>query len=67
MAFDDSIPLPKDWSKHVKGDLVRAAGLAHKALTHARGWAANSSLTRVRLAGENDRLRSEVALLKREL
>jgi len=67
MAFDDSIPLPKDWTAHVKGALVRAAGLAHKALTHARGWAANSSLTRVRLAGENDRLQSEVALLKREL
>jgi len=62
-----SVPLPKDWPANVRSALVCAVGLAHAAITVARGWAVNSRIARVRLAGENDLLKTEVALLNREL
>jgi transposase InsO family protein len=61
------IPLPSHWSDHVQAGFLCAVGLAHAALSFARGWAADSPLTRVRLAAENARLKSEVALLREEL
>lgn len=62
-----SIPLPKDWPAHVRSAYVCAVGLAHGAITVARSWAVNSRIARVRLAGENDRHKNEVVLLRREL
>ncbi|HEY6724777.1 MAG TPA: DDE-type integrase/transposase/recombinase [Polyangiaceae bacterium] len=62
-----SVPLPKDWPAHVRSAFVCAVGLAHAAITVVRGWAVNSRIARVRLAGDNDRLKAEVALLNREL
>src|SRR5690606_19268587 len=47
--------------------IVCAIGLAHTAIALARSWAVNSRIARVRLAGEHDRLKTEVALLHREL
>lgn len=46
---------------------IHALGLARFALLHVRGWAANSPLARARLRADNDRLRAEVALLRREM
>ena len=47
--------------------VVHVISLAHFSLSYARGWAADSVNTRVRLKAENDRLRQEVALLREEL
>ena len=46
---------------------MRAAALAHLIVTHVRGWCANSPLQRVRLAGENERLKAKIASLNEEL
>ena len=62
-----SVPLPRDWPSHVCAAFLHAVGLAHAALTYSRAWCANSPIARVRLAGEADRLRTEVALLTEEL
>ena len=59
--------LPRDWPSHVKSAVLHATGLAHAALTRARGWCADSSLARVRLAARVDQLTAEVALLREEL
>ncbi len=62
-----SMPLPRRWPKQPRAAVLQVVALAHAALTQARGWCANSSLARVRLAAENERLRAEVALLVEEL
>ena len=62
-----SVPLPAHWPRTVKSAVVQAAGLAHMIITQVRGWCANSPLERVRLKGEDQRLRTEVALLQKEL
>ena len=56
--------LPKNWSSRVKAVVLQVISLAQYAIAHARGWAADSVNTRVRLKAENDRLRQEVALLR---
>ena len=61
------LPLPADWQDSVRSAFVGAVGLAPQAIVFARCWAVNSRVSRVRLAGECNRLRSEVALLNREL
>lgn len=61
------LPLPRAWRARVKSALVHAVGLAHRAVTVSRGWCADSRIARVRLAGENDRLRSELALVREQL
>jgi predicted RNA polymerase sigma factor len=61
------LPLPNGWPASVKSALVHAISLAHFGMTHVRGWCANNPITRVRLASENDRLKTEVALLREEL
>jgi hypothetical protein len=67
MSRGPSIPLPRDWSAHVRAAFLHAVSLAHAAVTYSRGWCADSPIARVRLAGENDRLKSEVGLLREEL
>jgi len=61
------IPLPPAGHDHAKSAVVYAVSLAHYALAIARGWCANSRIARVRLAADNDRLTTEVALLREEL
>ena len=61
------LPLPASWPQRVQAALLSALALGHQALTVSRSWAADSPLARVRLAGECDRLRGEVALLREEL
>jgi transposase-like protein len=67
MPADPSIPLPAGWPAHTRAALLRAVALAQLGLVHARSWCADSRITRVRLAGENDALRSEAAALREEL
>jgi len=62
-----SVPLPASWPKHAKASTLHVISLAHFALTHVRGWAANSPILRVRLAAERDQLNSEVAMLREEI
>ena len=62
-----SVPLPSSWPKHAKTATLHVISLAHFALTHVRGWAANSLIHRVRLAAERDQLNSEVAMLREEI
>ena len=59
--------MPRGWPEHVRSGILHAIGLAHTAITLTRSWAVNSRIARVRLAGENDSLKTEVALLSREL
>jgi transposase InsO family protein len=66
-ASPPEIPLPAAWHDHAKSAVLYAISLAHYALAIARGWCANSRIARVRLAGDNDRLKTEVALLREEL
>ena len=61
-----SIPLPKNWTGHVKSAMLHVIALAQYAITYSRGWAADSINTRVRQAAEIDQLRQEVRLLKEE-
>ena len=61
------IPLPRDWSSHVKSAVLHIIALAQYALTYSRSWAADSSNQRVRLKAENDRLEQEVSLLREEI
>jgi len=61
------IPLPHGWPEHAKSALVHAVALAHRGLTIARGWCADSPIERVRLKAENARFQAEVALLRDEL
>jgi transposase InsO family protein len=58
------VPLPRHWPARIKSALVNAMGLAHFGMTHVRGWCADSRIARVRLAAENDALKSEIALLR---
>jgi len=61
------IPLPKGWHSHVRSAVLHAISLAHYAIVYARAWAADSIITRVRLAAENDRLHEACALLREEI
>jgi transposase InsO family protein len=67
MATGDSLPLPSGWQRRVKSAVVQVVGLAHLALTHVRGKVADEYQARSKLVAENERLSTEVALLRREL
>jgi len=60
-------PIPKGWTERLSLAFVHATALAHQALVASRGWCVNSPIARVRLAADNDILKSEVALLREEL
>ncbi len=61
------IPLPKDWSKHVKSGIVHVISLAQMALTAARGRASRSPSALVRLRAELAEARREILQLQDEL
>ncbi len=61
------IPLPKDWSKHVKSGIVHVISLAQMALTAARGRASRSRSALVRQRAELVEARREILLLQDEL
>jgi len=62
-----SVPLPPSWPDHVKSAFLNALGMAHLGMTCVRGWCANSPVTQVGLKADNERLRSEVELLRQEM
>jgi transposase InsO family protein len=64
---DPKIDLPKGWPRLARSAIVHALALAHFVVAHVRGWCADSPLRRVHLTAENERLRSEVAMLQEEL
>ncbi len=61
------IPLPNDWPVYVKLAVIHSIALAHRAITYSRSFAINSSIERVRLTGQLDRVRNENALLSEEI
>ena len=61
------IPLPKDWPEYVKLAAIHSVALAHRVITYSRSFAINSSIERVRLAGQLDSVQNENALLQEEL
>jgi hypothetical protein len=61
-----TIPLPKNWTGHVKSAMLHVIAPAQYALAYSRSWAADSINTRVRQAAEIGQLRQEVLLLKEE-
>ncbi len=62
-----SISLPQAWPDSVKSAFVCAVALARAAVVETRSWCINSRIARVRLAAENERLKSEIAMLSEEL
>lgn len=58
--------LPTEWPSHVQQAILHTISLARTALTHARGWTANSLNERVRLQSEVARRDAELALEREE-
>ena len=56
------LPLPRSWKDNLKAAFHHAAAFAHTAVTYSRGWAADSSLVRVRQASELERLKTQLAI-----
>ena len=67
MAEARTIPLPKGWPKVLRSGVVHAIALASTALSVAWGKAASSRSSEHRQRAKTDRLRAQVALLKKEL
>ena len=61
------IPLPKGWPASVQSGILHVIALAQFAMTYARGWAADSVTTRVRLKAELDQANQNNALLREEM
>ena len=57
-----TIPLPKDWHRHVRSAILHVISLAQFATVYTRSWAVDSMNGRVRLKAERDRLLQELAL-----
>ena len=51
-----TIPLPKDWHRHVRSAVLHVISLAQYATAYTRSWAVDSMNGRVRLKAERDRL-----------
>jgi len=62
-----TIPLPRDWPRHVTHAVVQVVGLANAAISVVRGWCNDSLTTRRQLAGKSERLQAEIAQLHVEL
>ncbi len=61
------LPLPKGWCGGVKNAVIHTIALANYGITYARGWAVNSPIRRVRLAGQLEQARNAIVLLQEEL
>ena len=63
----ESIPLPQEWPTFVKSTILHVISLAYLCIIHARGWAASSWNTRVRLQAQLEEAHTEIGQLKEEL
>jgi len=61
------IPLPQGWCDLTLIALLQVITLARLAILNARNWPDGSECDGLRLRADNDRLKTEVALLEREL
>jgi hypothetical protein len=61
------LPLPKGWGEGIRIAVIQAIALAQYALTCARGLAAKSPLSKVRLAAQLEQAHTEILLLREEL
>ncbi len=61
------IRLPQGWPESVKSVMLRVISLAQFSMAYTRGWAVNSPIPRLRLKAENDQLKQDLALLKKEI
>jgi transposase InsO family protein len=61
------IPLPKGWKKQIRSAVLHVISLAQYATAYTRGWAADSTNTRVRQKVEWDRANQELLLLREEI
>ena len=61
------VPLPKDWPEHIRLAVIHSIALARRAITYSRSFAINSSIERVRLAGQLDSVENENVLLREEI
>jgi hypothetical protein len=59
------IQLPKGWKKQVRSALRHVLSLVQYAAVYSRGWAADSTNTRVRLQAELDRPSNGCCLAQR--
>ena len=57
---------PRNWPNSVKSAILHVISLAQFAAAYTRGWAANSPNARIRLAAENERLKTELSLRKEQ-
>src|SRR5262245_4999803 len=62
-----TFPLPKGWPCRVRSAVIHTISLARASATHARSLAENHYDARTRLQAENERLRSEIHLLREEI
>ena len=62
-----NIQLPRSWPRSVKVAMLHVISLAQFGMAYTRGWAVNSPIARIRLKGENERLRQHAVLLMEEL
>ena len=61
------IPLPKDWSEHIKAAVLHTISLARTSIVAARGRAAGSRRVRCRLQAKLAEAEAEISQLKEEL
>ena len=64
---DPRLPFPKHWPATVRSSVLHVISLAQFAAVYSRSWAVNSVNQRVRLKGELERARQQIALLREEI
>ena len=61
------VPLPRGWPRRVRSAVIHTISLARASATHTRSLAENHYDARIRFQAENERLRSEIHLLREEI
>ena len=63
----NQLRFPDPWPEQIRAALLHVASFAQAAIVYTRGWCADSSLARVRLAGQLEQARNEISLLREEI
>ena len=61
------VTFPDCWPEAIRAAMLHAFSLAHWAVTYSRSWCADSPIARVRLKGQLEQARDEIAMLKEEI